>query len=200
MSGITTTVVPTLVTMLTDTRGSDLVVVADQIVTETNQDEIVTTVESQNVETTVADTFASLVTVGSSVVTTLTAQQGPRGLPGEMSAAILGTFECGESISSSSLVHLSPIDGLLYRANQEDMLSASGYTIPGASAGASLTIYRLGTLNGLSGLTPGQPRWLGINGQSRATMPTTGLIQSVGYASDVDKIFIELDEPEEVED
>ena len=182
-------------------EAADLVLqaLASQIVVEIEENGITTAFWSEPIELTVEATVSAPIVTSAEVQIVTVAEQGPPGIPGEASAAILGTFECGESISSSSLVHLSPIDGLLYRADQAEMLSASGYTIPGASAGASLTIYRLGTLNGLGGLVPGQPRWLGTNGQSRATMPTSGLIQSVGYASDVDQIFVELDEPEEVE-
>jgi len=79
MSGITTTVVPTIVTTVSDTRESDLVVVAPLIVTDASHDEIVTTVSAAEIQTTVAGTYASLVTVGSTVVTTLTASQGPPG-------------------------------------------------------------------------------------------------------------------------
>ena len=95
MSGITTTVVPTTVTTVSDTRESDLVVVAPLIVTDTSQDEIVTTVSAAEIQTTVAGTYASLVVVGSTVVTTLTASQGPQGLPGTS-----GTVEVDESLIS----------------------------------------------------------------------------------------------------
>lgn len=124
---------------------------------------------------------------------------GPQGPPGEMSAATLGTFECGEDIDSSSLIHLSPIDGLLYHADYEDLLPAHGFTIPSAMQGETLTVYRLGSLNGLGSLTPGRPRWLGTAGQTRSTAPSTGIIQNVGVAYAADAIFIELQEPEEVE-
>ena len=82
MSGITTTVVPTIVTTVSDTRESDLVVVAPLIVADASHDEIVTTVSAAEIQTTVAGTYASLVVVGSTVVTTLTAEQGPPGTDG----------------------------------------------------------------------------------------------------------------------
>lgn len=82
MSGITTTVVPTIVTTVSDTRESDLVVVAPLIVADASHDQIVTTVSAAEIQTTVAGTYASLVVVGSTVVTTLTAEQGPPGADG----------------------------------------------------------------------------------------------------------------------
>ena len=94
----------------TDTRASDLVVVAPLIVTDASHDEIVTTVETADVQTTVAGTFASVVTVGSEVVTTVTAEQGPQGVPGSDGAAPTfdATNKSGATIAAGNVVATHP--------------------------------------------------------------------------------------------
>lgn len=127
------------------------------------------------------------------------AAQGPAGVAGNLAAVLLGTYECGENISSSSLVHVSPIDSKLYLADSVEGKAAHGFTVPSCLMGIDLEVTRLGTLNGLASLVEGNPRWLGINGQTRATIPSTGLVQYVGTVSALNAVFVNLAEPEELD-
>jgi len=83
MSGITTTVVPELVTLVTDVRGSDLVVAAPVITTVVETDEIITSSVSQPVVTAVEGTTITTSVIATQVVTLLTAEQGPAGVDGD---------------------------------------------------------------------------------------------------------------------
>jgi len=81
--GITTIVVPEVVTLVTDVRDSSLVVAVDVVTTEVESDEIVTTAVSHPVVTAVEGTTITTVVSGTQVVTLLAAEQGPAGVDGE---------------------------------------------------------------------------------------------------------------------
>lgn len=132
MSGITTTVVPTTVTTVSDTREYDLVVVAPLIVTDASHDEIVTTVSAAEIQTTVAGTYASLVVVGSTVVTTLTAEQGPPGTDGADGA--------GQHTFPFSWGDATPASLMSASAGQMILAVTISLDVPFNGVGASLSL------------------------------------------------------------
>ena len=192
MSGITTTVVPTTVTTVSDTREYDLVVVAPLIVTDTSQDEIVTTVSAAEIQTTVAGTYASLVVVGSTVVTTLTASQGPQGVPGESGGSIIA-YVAGETISALKVVVV--IGDNAFVADSTD--SAHRGRVAGIAATAA-TIGNTGDVRAFGQMTDASWNWTGpllffnSSGTLTETPPASGFSQSVARVESADTIFVDL--------
>lgn len=184
MSGITTTVVPTTVTTVSDTRESDLVVVAPLIVTDTSQSEIVTTVSAAETQTTVAGTYASLVVVGSEIITTVTAEQGPRGTD---ASSVASTFDAtnkqGSSINPGLVVATHSSGTGVYLANAtNDTKPAVGLNTATAASLATATIQTAGpfelvdwtAVTGTTLLTGGSKYYLSTsNGLLTTTSPTT---------------------------
>lgn len=119
--------------------------------------------------------------------------QGPKGEDGA-GAQTFGEYVAAENISSSSLTHISEIDGLLYLADYELDRPANSFTIPGCVEGESLGVLRSGLLYGLSGIVPGKPYWLGNSGQVRTTCPGHGVTQRCGDGSSATAIMVSISE------
>lgn len=117
--------------------------------------------------------------------------QGPRGADGA-GAETFGSFEAGETITSSSLTHISEIDGKLYLADYELDRPANSFTVSGCAVGQSLGVYRSGLLNGLAGIVAGKPYWLGNLGQLRTTCPNHGVTQRCGDGASATEVMIAL--------
>lgn len=115
-------------------------------------------------------------------VRSITLVQGRAGRDGRDGAGseTFGPFVAGEAITSSSLVHVSEIDGKAYLADYEAERPATGFTISGFAEGASISLYRSGLLYGLSGIVPGKSYWLGSLGQVRDSIPDHGTTQRCG--------------------
>lgn len=115
--------------------------------------------------------------------------QGPAG-----ASLVFGSFVAAEAITSSSLTHVSPVDGLLYLADYTLGRWANSFTIAGCAAGATLTVDRSGLLYGLGGIVPGAEYWLGTAGQVRSTIPSTGITQKVGDGNSTTGLIVDLSE------
>ncbi len=115
------------------------------------------------------------------VVTRGIGAQGPPGADGA-GAESVGPFVTAEAIPSSSLIHVSQSTGQAYKADRTLCREAHGYVISGASSGASITIYRIGRITGLTLKTQGRKQWLGTGGQCVESAPTSGLLQEIGIA------------------
>ena len=138
------------------------------------------TAEPQPIELNVAPAPIELVMTG-------VGAQGPAG-----ASLNFGTYFAAEAIASSSLTHVSPVDGLLYLADYTLGRWANSFTIAGCIAGATLTVDRSGLLYGLGGIVPGAEYWLGAAGQVRTTIPTTGITQKVGDGTSTTGLIVDL--------
>jgi hypothetical protein len=189
MSGITTTVVPTIVTTVSDTRESDLVVVAPLIVTETSQGEIVTTVSAAEIQTVVAGTYASLVVVGSQVVTTVTAAQGAQGIAGNSDGATT-VYVYGETISALTPVVI--IAGQAYKADSATSNHRGrvcGITVTAANAGDSGTVRYLGPMTDASWNWSTAMVFVGPTGTLVGT-PPSGFSQPIARVETPTTLFV----------
>lgn len=133
----------------------------------------------------------SVVRSVSSVSVGIQGMQGPPGADG-MGVDPIGPFETAEAIPSSSLVHVSQSTGEVYKADRTLGREAHGFVIAGASSGASITVYRIGRLTGLTAKTEGRKQWLSTGGQCTETVPTSGLLQEIGLAESDSAVSIGL--------
>lgn len=117
--------------------------------------------------------------------------QGPAGRDGA-GAATFGSYVAGENITSSSLTHISEIDGKIYLADFEEDRPANSFTIAGCLEGATLSVLRSGLLYGLAGIVPGKQYWLGNVGQVRTTIPDHGVTQGVGTGSSGTEMMVSI--------
>lgn len=119
--------------------------------------------------------------------------QGPPGHDGA-GAEQFGNYVAGEAITSSSLLHISEIDGLIYLADFELDRRANCFTISGFAEGESLSVLRSGLLNGLAGIVAGRSYWLGNRGQVRTSVPDHGVTQRCGDGASATEIIVSISE------
>ena len=70
-----------------------------------------------------------------------------------------------------------------------------GITNSAAVSGQQVTIMADGGMNGFSGLTQGQPVYLGSSGNLTQTVPTSGFIQQLGIATSTTSVNIRISTP-----
>lgn len=119
---------------------------------------------------------------------TLTARDGRDGTDG----GIVATAPAGEAISAARGVYLA-LDGAtvkVYRASSSDPAKAAqGFITVAVDTGTEVTVYNAGPITGLSGITPGQPYYLGAAGQFVAAPPSgAALVQRLGAGAGSDRI------------
>jgi len=130
--GITTTVVPEVVTLVTDVRDSDLVIAAPVITTVVEADEISTSSVSQPVVTAVEGTTITTSVIATQVVTLLTAEQGPAGVDGaDATGQRTFAFEWGDA---------TPVPLLTVDAGRMVLACTVSLDVPFDGVGASLSI------------------------------------------------------------
>lgn len=133
--------------------------------------------------TTIAKEGGIQVTVG---------RQGPAGISGVDGA---GDFEAGETIGGHRAVYFDGA-GKLRKATSETGGNAAVAIIRNAAtAGAQTKIYKDGSVNGFSGLTPGARYFLGTDGVITETPPTSGIYQALGTAASATILIVEIGEP-----
>jgi len=59
----------------------------------------------------------------------------------------------------------------------------------------SIEVLFMGTVSGYAGFTPGQPLFVSTSGTLTHTVPTTGMVQRVGWAISATEIFVQLTAP-----
>lgn len=106
----------------------------------------------------------------------------------------LQQFEAGATLSSNCLVAFDAA-GLVIRADGPAGLPAQGFVRAAAVAGDTVNLIALGRVNGFSGLTPGDPLYLGTAGQLTAVVPLTGVHQQVATAATADSVLLALQPP-----
>lgn len=134
------------------------------------------------------------VTVSPSPELRLTAGlQGPRGLSGDGGA---GTIEAGETIGGHRAVYIDAA-GLLRKATSDGATPKAAVAIlrNATTVGTDGIIYKDGSVNGFTGLTPGARYFLGSDGAITETPPTAGIYQALGTASSASILIVEIGEP-----
>ena len=106
--------------------------------------------------------------------------QGPPGvvLPGMLSLVATTDIGGGRAINASG--------------GYAGETAAIGVTTQAVTTGGILNVMNLGELNGFSGLTPGNPIYLGLNGVITQTPVTTGIHQQLGVAKTSSTIIIQI--------
>jgi hypothetical protein len=120
-------------------------------------------------------------------------ETGLRGPPGP-SDLEQGRAVAAEELPSGGLVGLD-VAGRAVRADAARLIPAIGITREALEIGAMATIVQIGRVNGFTGLTPGQPCWLGAAGALTQAPPTSGLTQEIGVALTADTILLDLHLP-----
>jgi len=111
----------------------------------------------------------------------------------------------GESLAAGDFVNIFDNSGTrnCRKADASNGRMAQGYVLEAVSSGQNATVYKTGSNPALSGLTPGQLRYLSPTtaGTSTATAPSASgqIIQVLGYAESATSILFEFDEPTTIE-
>lgn len=112
-----------------------------------------------------------------------------------------------EALAAGDFVNIFDDSGTrkVRKADASNGRLANGYVLEAIDANQTATVYKTGSNSALSGLTPGQIRYLSATtaGRSAATTPTPGasgqIIQCLGYAESTTSILFEFDEPTTIE-
>lgn len=121
--------------------------------------------------------------------------QGPEGIPGQPGPAGSTTIPLTAAQVISG--HKALLGTAMY-ASQDNLAHAGkviGISANAAAIGEVVNVQASGELNGLSGLTIGQPIYLGVNGALTQTIPTAGIIQQLGVAVKTDTMIIDIQIP-----
>lgn len=204
--GITTTVVPTYVSTTTDTRGSDLVVAAQNLTTEAVAGEITTASLTAPILTNSSELAHSTVVVATDIVTTTTAQQGEPGIDGANAGAYTfsATNKQGSSIAAGSpcATHSSGVGAVLASASNDTRV-AVGLTIGDAADQSAIRVQTSGpfTLSdwtqstGAATLVAKGRYWLDIVAGMLTTTPPASvgnIVQLIGVAVSADTLDIQI--------
>lgn len=111
---------------------------------------------------------------------------------------IIGTYPATEAISAARFVNIYDNSGTdsIRAAQASTSLDADGWIEDSAASGSSVTVYgTTGTLTGLSGLTTGNPLWLGEAGAPTETEPVAGISQDLGEAASDGSMSVNIQAP-----
>ena len=108
------------------------------------------------------------------------------------------TIVASEALAAGDLVNIWNNAGTrsVRKADASNTRPAHGFVTASVSSAANATVFQQGELTGLTGLTPGQIRYLSgtTAGQSTATPPAaTAILQEVGIAVSTTSILFEYD-------
>jgi hypothetical protein len=110
-----------------------------------------------------------------------------------------------EAIAAGDFVNVFNNTGTrtVRKADASNNRPAHGYVLEATTSGQNATVYKTGGNSALSGLTPGQLRYLSPTtaGTSTATAPSAAghIIQCLGFAESATSIQFEFDEPVAIE-
>lgn len=108
------------------------------------------------------------------------------------------TIIASEALAAGDLVNIWNNAGTrsVRKADASNNRPAHGFVLSSVSNGANATVYQQGEVTGLTGLTPGQVRWLSAAtaGQTTNTPPAaSAILQEVGYAMSTTSMLFEYD-------
>lgn len=107
----------------------------------------------------------------------------------------------GEDLSAGEFINIYDNAGTrtARKADASNNRPAHGYVQDAVTSGQTATIYKTGSNPAVSGMTPGQIRYLSATtaGASTATAPSASgqILQVLGYADSSTSILFEFDEP-----
>jgi hypothetical protein len=102
-----------------------------------------------------------------------------------------------EALTAGDFVNLHDATGTRARkADSSNARPAHGFVLASAASGANAIVYLQGSNTGLTGLTPGQIRYLGTAGATTATAPSTAshIIQQLGVAVSASAVNFEYND------
>jgi hypothetical protein len=125
--------------------------------------------------------------------------QGLQGIKGDTgtSAGSVLTLTANADFGGNRAVMMTS-NGLAYADNTVLTSNVLGFTARAAVTGDSMDIITINDLSGFSNLTVGGAVYLSTNGTITQTIPTAGLLQTLGTALSPTKINIKIQPPIEV--
>jgi hypothetical protein len=117
------------------------------------------------------------------------------GIQGPAGAIVPNQFTINaDAAMVSNKVVAATLTGCEY-ADNSAFCQVLGFTKSSAQSGALVMVTADGEMTGFTGLTQGQPIYLGSNGNITQVIPTSGFVQQLGLATSATSINIRLSVP-----
>lgn len=104
----------------------------------------------------------------------------------------VGQFTAAETMSGGRMVHFAN-GGAVQYADAPLERMANGAIRDAVTAGDLVTVFGDGPLSGLSGITEGEPYYLGEEGRFELTEPSSGILQAVGFGANDTTLNLEIE-------